>query len=74
MGITPNSETQLSLFNTSNPKHQPLMSVIDIMNKSYGTNKIKFANESLEFYWKMRQVRLSPNYTTRIKEVIPIKL
>lgn len=47
MGITPNTETQLSLFNTSNPKHQSLMSVIDKINKSYGTNKIKFASRSL---------------------------
>lgn len=74
MGITPNSETQLSLFNTSNPKHQPLMSVIDKMNKSYGTNKIKFASQSLGRQWKMRQERLSPCYTTRIKDVITIKL
>ena len=74
MGITPNSETQLSLFNTSNPKHQPLMSVIDKMNKSYGTNKIKFASQSLGRQWKMRQERLSPSYTTRIREVITIKV
>ena len=74
MGLTPNNETQLSLFNTSNPKHQLLMSVIDKMNKSYGTNKIKFATQSLDRQWKMKQEKLSPSFTTKIKEIISIKL
>ena len=74
MGLTPNNETQLSLFNSSNPKHQPLMGVIDKMNSSYGTNKVKFANQSLGRQWKMKQERLSKCYTTRIDEIINIKL
>jgi len=74
LGLTPNNETQLSLFNTSNPKHQPLMSVIDKLNKSYGTNKIKFGNQSLGRQWKMKQEKLSKSYTTRLNEVITINL
>ena len=74
MGITPNSETQLSLFSSSNPKHQPLMSVIDKMNRGYGKNKIKFGTQCLDRQWKMKQERLSKCYTTKIKEVIHIKL
>lgn len=73
MGLTPNNETQLSLFNASNPKHQPLMSVIDKMNRSYGKNKIKFATQSLDRQWKMKQEKLSPSYTTRIKDIITVK-
>ena len=73
MGLTPNNETQLSLFNTSNPKHQPLMSVIDKLNQSYGTNKIKFATQSLGRQWKMRQEKLSPSFTTKLQEIITIK-
>jgi len=74
MGITPNNETQLSLFSSSNPKHQPLMSVIDKMNRSYGKNKIKFGTQCLDRQWKMKQERLSKCYTTKIKEVIHIQL
>jgi len=74
MGITPNSETQLSFFNTSNPKHQPLMSVVDKLNKSYGKNKIKFANQSLGRQWKMKQEKLSKSFTIRIDEIITIKV
>lgn len=74
MGLTPNSETQLSLFNVSNPKHQPLMSVIDKMNKSFGTNKVKFASQSLGRQWKMKQEKLSPCFTTKIEEIITVKI
>ncbi|MFY7938731.1 MAG: Y-family DNA polymerase [Flavobacterium sp.] len=74
MGLTPNNETQLSLFNSSNTKHQPLMGVVDKLNKSYGTNKVKFGNQSLGRQWKMKQEKLSPRYTTNIKEVITLKI
>ena len=74
MGLTPNSETQLSFFNTSNPRHQPLMSVVDKLNKSYGKNKIKFANQSLGRQWKMKQEKLSKSFTTRIDEIITVKV
>ncbi|MBS3992978.1 MAG: Y-family DNA polymerase [Bacteroidetes bacterium] len=74
MGITPNNQTQLSFFNTSNPRHQPLMSVVDKLNKSYGKNKIKFANQSLGRQWKMKQEKLSNSYTTRIDEIITVKV
>lgn len=74
MGLTPNSQTQLSLFETSNPKHQPLMGIIDKMNKSYGNNKIKFATQSLGRQWKMKQEKLSPCYTTKIGDVITISV
>jgi DNA polymerase V len=72
MGLTPNSETQLSLFSASNPKHQPLMSVMDNLNKSFGKNKVKFGNQSLDRQWKMKQEKLSKCYTTRVNEVIEV--
>ena len=74
MGLTPNNETQLNLFETSNPKHQPLMSVIDKMNQGYGNNKIKFGTQSLGRQWKMKQERLSPKFSTALKDVITINI
>jgi DNA polymerase V len=50
------------------------MSVIDKMNKSYGTNKIKFGTQSLDRQWKMKQEKLSPSFTTKNKEIISIQL
>jgi DNA polymerase V len=74
MGLTSNNETQLNLFKTSNPKHQPLMSVIDKMNQCYGENKIKFGVQSLGRQWKMRQDNLSPKFSTCLKDVIIVKV
>jgi DNA polymerase V len=74
MGLTPNEHTQLSLFDAANPKHLPLMAVVDKLNRSYGTNKVKFASQSLGRQWKMRQEKLSPRYTTSFAEIIQIKL
>lgn len=74
MGLTPNSKVQLSLFNASNPKHQPLMSVIDKLNQSMGKTTVRFATQSLNRQWKMKQERLSPCYTTRINEIVSIQL
>ncbi len=74
MGLTPNNKTQLALFNSANPKHQPLMSVVDRLNTCYGTNKVKFGNQSLGRQWKMKQEKLSPRFSTNLKDVIEIVL
>ncbi|MHA8061407.1 Y-family DNA polymerase [Aquirufa beregesia] len=74
MGLTPDNHVQLNLFNASNPKHQPLMSVVDKLNKSFGNNKIKFGSQSLGRKWKMKQEKLSPCFTTRFNDIISINL
>jgi len=74
MGLTPNNETQLSLFSSSNPKHQPLMSVVDKLNRSIGQTKVRFASQSMGRQWKMKQEKLSANFTTKLKDVIQIQL
>jgi DNA polymerase V len=74
MGLTPNNETQLSLFNFSNPKHQPVMRVVDKLNAAMGKTTVRFASQSIGRQWKMKQERLSPCYTTRIKEIVTIKV
>jgi DNA polymerase V len=74
MGLTPNSQVQLSLFNASNPKHQPLMSVIDRLNQSMGKTAVRFATQSIGRKWKMKQEKLSPCYTTRINEILSIPI
>lgn len=73
MELTPTYQKQLSLFNVENPKHRPLMEVVDKLNKAIGRNKIKFASQSLGRQWKMKQEKLSPRYTTNINEVIRVK-
>ena len=72
MDITPEDIKQFTLFTEENPKHLPLMKVIDNLNKGIGQNKVKFASQDLGRTWKMKQEKLSPRYTTKLTEVINI--
>ncbi|MEZ4796873.1 MAG: Y-family DNA polymerase [Flavobacteriaceae bacterium] len=72
-GIVPTYNHQLDMFEHENPKHKPLMTAIDGINKKYKDYKIKFGNQDLKRTWKMRQERLSPRYTTNINDIIKVK-
>ena len=69
-GLVPTDNHQLDLFLRENPKHKPLMSTIDHLNKKFKSDKIKLANQDLDRTWKMRQERLSPKYTTKLNDII----
>ena len=73
MGLVPTNNHQLQMFNSENPKHKPLMHTIDQLNKKYATYKVKLGSQDLKQTWKMRQERLSPRYTTNIKDIIVVK-
>ena len=72
-GLVPSNNHQLNLFSKENPKHKPLMSAIDHLNKKFKADKIKLASQDLERTWKMRQERLSPKYTTKLNDIITVK-
>ena len=72
-GLVPTDNHQLHLFDSENPKHQPLMKSIDSLNAKYKSHKIKLGSQDLKRTWKMRQERLSPRYTTNINDIIVVK-
>ncbi len=72
-GLVPTDNFQLNIFEQENPKHKPLMQVIDSINTKYADHKIKLASQDLKRTWKMRQERLSPRYTTNINDIIKVK-
>ena len=74
MDLTPESNQQLNLFNNSNPKHKKLMQTIDQLNQSIGHHKIRLAAQGVGRTWKMKQEKLSPCYTTRLSDIITIKV
>ena len=49
------------------------MKIIDFIQKKEGQSKIKLASQDLKKRWKMKQERLSPNYTCKINEIIKVK-
>lgn len=73
-GITPENRKQLNIFEEENQKHQNLMSVMDKLNQNYGDKKLKLGSQSLTKTWKMKQEKLSKNYTTNLNEIIEINI
>ena len=73
MGLDSSENYQLNLFENENPKHKDLMKIIDFIQKKEGQNKIKLASQDLRKRWKMKQEKLSPNYTCKVDEIIKVK-
>ena len=73
MGLDSSENYQLNLFENQNPKHKYLMKTIDYIQKKEGQSKIKLACQDLRKRWKMKQEKLSPNYTCKLNETIVIK-
>lgn len=45
------------------------MSTIDRINAKMGRQSIKLASEGINYAWKMRSSKKSPNYTTSWNEI-----
>ncbi len=74
MELTPDENPQIGLFKNEDPRHKILMQHVDYLNKSIGYQKVRFAGQDLQRMWKMNQNNLSPRYTTRLDEVIELKV
>ena len=72
MEFSQEDNVQLNIFENSNLKHIPLMKSIDRINAMYGMQKVRLASQDIKKVWKMKQLRLSPRYTTNINEIIII--
>ena len=73
MGLDSSENHQLNLFENENPRHKYLMKTIDYIQKKEGQSKIKLASQDLRKRWKMKQEKLSPNYTCKVSDIIKIK-
>ncbi|HEX6430781.1 MAG TPA: Y-family DNA polymerase [Niastella sp.] len=75
MELIPAADVQYNIFDSENrPRNSQLMKVVDIVNKSFGKDAVKFALQGFGTRWKLRQLKLSPCYTTRIDDVLTIKI
>jgi DNA polymerase V len=72
MDFIPENKVQLNLFENSHPKHQQLMQSLDAINLRFGQQKVRLAIQDQKRIWKMKQERLSPCYTTKLKDIITI--
>lgn len=72
--FVPENEIQTQLFDNRNEKHVPLMKAIDKINAQFGQQKIRLASQDPKKIWKMKQQKLSPRYTTDLRDIITINL
>jgi len=64
---------QMTLFDNRDKRHDSLMKALDLMNKQYGQHTIRLGSQGKK-KWTMRQEMLSPCYTTKINDIITIKI
>ena len=75
MELVPAADVQYNIFDSENrPRNSQLMKVVDIVNRSFVKDAVRFALQGFGTRWKLRQLKLSPCYTTRIDDVLTIKI
>lgn len=73
--IVPETAIQHNLFDTTDrTKANSAMKALDAMNNRYGKDTVKVAAQGYERRWKLKQEKLSPNYTTRWEDIIEVKV
>lgn len=72
--FTDEETTQINLFENSDERHKKLMQSIDKVNAMFGQQKIRLGSQDPKKTWKMKQEKLSPNYTTKLSDIIVIRV
>ncbi len=74
LDLVPEKTVQMSIFETrDNEKGKAVMKAYDHVNSRFGKDLLRFAVQGYKRKWKLRQLRLSPCYTTDINQVLTIK-
>lgn len=74
MNFTPSQNKQIVLFNEENPKHSVLMAEMDKLNNSFGDRAVRIGAQGFDKVFKMKQQSRSNRFTTRINEVMKVKI
>jgi DNA polymerase V len=75
LDITPDSQVQTSLFDTTDRvKSNCMMKALDEVNQLFGKNTVQYAVQGFKKKWRLKQAKVSPCYTTNINEVLTIQI
>ncbi|TNV22816.1 Y-family DNA polymerase [Buttiauxella sp. B2] len=66
---------QLNLFDDNAPRKnsEPLMKVLDQLNRKEGRCTLYFAGQGIQQPWQMKRKMLSPRYTTRYADLLVVR-
>lgn len=71
--IVPERPLQTNLFDTRNrEKFKKAMVTMDKLNASYGRQKVKIAAQGFDRKWRLKNEKLSPCYTTNLKDILTV--
>jgi DNA polymerase V len=76
LDIVPEEQVQQSLFEVpeDNKKEGQVMRSLDNLNNRFGKDLVRFASQGYGKKWKLRQMRLSPCYTTNVQQLLVVKI
>lgn len=73
--FVPETSVQSSMFDAGDrSKNKTIMQSLDSLNKSFGKDMIRFAVQGYERKFRLKSEWLSPKYTTRIEDIIKVKI
>jgi len=73
--ILPDTPAQGDLFDTVNrEKQKKLMQTVDDINAEYGRNTLRLGTQGFGHSWHMKNEHCSPAYTTRLSDIITVKV
>lgn len=74
LDLVPEQTIQMSIFDVAGAKKEKaVMDAFDTINTKFGKGLVRYAVQGYSRKWKLRQQKLSPCYTTDIKQVLTIK-
>lgn len=71
--FSPEDAVQGGLFENSDPRHHKLMAAVDQVNRTHGQHTLHLASQAQRM-WLARADMLSPYYTTRLSDVLVVKV
>lgn len=72
--VTPERPLQADMFDIRNrTKYKKAMLAMDSLNATYGRQKVKIAAQGFDRKWKLKNEKLSPCYTTSLKDILVVK-
>jgi DNA polymerase V len=73
--FVPEESIQQNIFDQNDrSKQTSLMKVMDNLNKNYGKETVRIATQGFTQQWKLRQEMLSRRYTTRLEEIMVVRV
>lgn len=74
MDLVPDDQVQFGFYDAAETEREKaLLQTMDRLNKSFGRDRLRFAQQGYGKKWKLKQTKLSPCFTTRIGDILKVK-